>query len=438
MRRILSIAMLLVVLMAAACAAPADQTPTTGDGPASDAGQQIASSDVSRTTSPDVSDEALTAVAQGNNEFAFDLYHQIRDEDGNLFYSPYSIEVALAMTYAGARGETAEQMADTLHFTLPQEQLHPAFNALDLYLTQQGEQELSDEEEDTPFTLNIANALWGQEEYGFEQEFLDLLAANYGAGMRLLNFGENPEEAREIINEWVSEQTEEKIEDLLQQGVITPNTRLVLTNAIYFNAVWQHTFEESQTSDGAFTLSDGSEVTVPLMTQTNRFGYAEGDGYQAVELPYRNSTSSMVVILPAAGTFDEFESSLDAERVSDIVAQLETRGVALTMPKFEYEMPLSLTETLQEMGMPAAFSGEADFSGMTGDRSLFISDVVHKAFVAVDEEGTEAAAATAVAMAESAMAEPAEMTIDRPFIFLIRDRETGTILFAGRVVDPSA
>lgn len=436
MTRIISVTVLMIALAIAACTAPAEQTPASGDTPAPDAGQQVVSSNVSRNTSPDVSEEALSTLVQGNNEFAFDLYQQVRGEDGNLFYSPYSISTALAMTYAGARGETEQQMADTLHFTLPQDQLHSAFNLLNLQLTQQSEQKQS--EEDTPFTLNIANALWGQSGYGFEQDFLELLAANYGAGMRLLNFGENPEEARRIINEWVSEQTEGKIEDLLQRGVITPDTRLVLTNAIYFNAVWQHTFEESQTSDDTFTLLDGSEVTVPMMSQTNRFAYVQGEGYQAIQLPYRNSNSSMIVLLPAAGEFEAFEASLSADRVGEITDQLEMSAVALTMPTFEYETPLNLSKTLEAMGMPAAFSGEADFSGMTGDRSLSISDVVHKAFVAVDEEGTEAAAATAVAMAESAMVEPAEMTIDRPFIFLIRDNGTGSVLFVGRVLDPGA
>jgi len=395
-------------------------------------------SEKERVVSPDVPEADMRELVEGNSAFAFDLYRLLAEQrgEGNLFYSPYSISLALAMTYAGARGETETQMADALAFTLPQEQLHPAFNALDQALVSRGEGAEGKDEEG--FRLNIANAIWGQRDYAFLDAFLDVLAENYGAGLRVLDFANAPEESRVTINEWVSEETEGKIENLIPQGAIDPLTRLVLTNAIYFNAAWANPFEAEATKDGPFTLLDGSEVTVPMMRQTESFGYAEGEGYQAVELPYDGGEMSMVLLLPEREGFEAFEDSLDGERVQAIVEALEYRQVAVTMPTFEFDSRFGLNQVLAAMGMPAAFSGQADFSGMTDDKDLFISDVVHKAFVSVDEEGTEAAAATAVVMKLSAMPEePMEVALDHPFLFLIRDIETGTILFVGRVLDPS-
>jgi len=383
-------------------------------------------------------DEAdLTALVSGNNAFAFDLYQALRAEDGNLFYSPYSISLALAMTYAGARGETAQQMADTLHFVLPQDRLHSAFNSLDIELSRRGEDAKG--KDGGGFRLNIVNAIWGQKGYHFLTTFLDPLAENYGAGLRIQDFVGAPEESRITINNWVSDQTEGRIRDLIPQGVIDELTRLVLTNAIYFNAAWQYPFDEDLTSDGSFYPLDGGEVTVPMMRQTELLGYTEGDGYQAVELLYDGGELSMVILLPAPGQFEAFEGALDAQQVDGIIDRLEQRQVALTMPKFEFESSFGLKEALAEMGMPVAFSESADFSGMTGNRDLFIADVIHKAFVSVDEAGTEAAAATAVVMTLTAVPDtPVEVTVDHPFVFLIRDIETDTILFVGRIVNPSA
>ncbi len=396
----------------------------------------MAQSDKPRSTSPDVTASELTELVDGNTAFAFDLYQALSEEEGNLFYSPYSISVALAMTYAGARNETEQQMADTLHFTLPQERLHPALNGLDLKLASRGEGAEGKDEEG--FRLNIANSIWGQEDYEFLNEFLDVLAENYGAGLRLLDFINAPESSRIPINNWVSDRTEGRIEDLIPQGAIDTLTRLVLTNAIYFNAAWLNPFSEDMTGDGTFHLLDGSEVTVPMMTQTESFGYSEGEGYQAVELPYDGRELSMVILLPNNGEFDDFEGTLDADIVDAITNDLKYRKVQLTMPKFEFESEFSLVNTLAAMGMPVAFSGAADFSGMTGARDLFISDILHKAFVSVDEAGTEAAAATAVIMSLTAAPEqPVEVTLDHPFIFLIRDIETGAVLFVGRVANPS-
>jgi len=397
---------------------------------------QVAQSETLRVTSPDVAEPDLAELVAGNSAFAFDLYQAVRGNEGNILYSPYSISLALAMTYSGARGETKQQMADTLSFTLPDDRLHPAFNALDLELAGRGRAPQIGES--SRFQLNIANAIWGQEGYAFLPEFLDVLAQNYGAGLRLLDFVNAPEESRLAINDWVSDQTEGKIPDLMPQGVIDELTRLVLTNAIYFNAGWAFPFETQDTEEGTFYLLDGDEVTVPMMKQSHEFGYAEGEGYQAVSLPYGASGVSMVLLVPPAGQFEAFESSLNAERVDAIVNGLERWRVILSMPKFDFESSFDLGETLATMGMPDAFSETADFSGMTGSPELWISAVVHKAFISVDEEGTEAAAATGVAMPASAPEGPVELTVDRPFVFLIRDSRTGAVLFVGRVVDPAA
>ena len=387
-----------------------------------------------RMTLPDISDADLTDLVSGNTGLAFDLYQALSEQDGNLFYSPYSISLALAMTYSGARAETERQMADTLYFVLPQDRLHPAFNGLDLELASRGEG--AEGKDSKGFRLNIVNAIWGQEDFEFLDEFLDVLAENYGAGLRLLDFVRAPEESRITINDWVSEQTEARIEDLIPKGVIDEYTRLILTNAIYFNAAWQYPF--SSVNDGTFHLLDGGEVTVPMMRETASFGYAAGEGYQALELLYDGRELSMVILLPETGEFHSFEASLDADRIDAITKELGVREVALTMPKFEFESDFSLSKALSTMGMPLAFGGRADFSGMTTVSQLYIAAVIHKAFVSVDEAGTEAAAATAVVVRTTSMKPPPlKVTVDRPFIFFIRDIETGTILFIGRVLDPS-
>ena len=422
MKKTLSALMAMVLLGLTACAQPVSA--------------EVLKSEKPRVTSPQASPADREALADGNSGFAFDLYQKLKDTDDNLFYSPYSISLALAMTYAGARGETEKQMADTLHFGLPQESLHPAFNSLDIELASRGEGAKG--KDDAGFRLNIVNAIWGQKDYQFLAEFLDILAQNYGAGLRVLDFIKTPEQSRITINNWVSDQTEGRIEDLIPQGAIDALTRLVLTNAIYFNAAWQFPFKEEATSDGTFHLLDGGKITVPMMRQTESFGYAEGDTYQAVELPYDGRELSMVILLPRAGQFETFEDSMNYQAVKGIISELKSRQVSLTMPKFEFESEFSLKKALAAMGMPVAFSANADFSGMTGSRDLSIDEVIHKSFVSVDEAGTEAAAATAVMMRlTAAPGMPIEVTVDRPFLFLIRDIETGTILFIGRVINPS-
>jgi len=401
------------------------------------AGGELLTSDKERITSPDVNPSEQALLVEGNSAFAFELYQALKGEEGNLFYSPYSISLALAMTYAGARGETAQQMATTLQFLLEQERLHPAFNWLDAELASRGEG--AQGKDDEGFRLNIVNAIWGQKDYSFLSTFLDVLAENYGAGLRILDFITETEKSRLAINQWVSDQTEGRIKDLIPQGAIDALTRLVLTNAIYFNAAWEYPFDEDVTADGPFYLLDGGQVIVPMMEQTESFGYTDGEGYQAVELRYDGGELSMIILLPEVGQFQAFEEGLQSQQVSDIISDLRHTEVTLTMPRFEFDSEFSLKDTLAGMGMPIAFSGAADFSGMTGSPDLFISEVIHKAFVSLDEAGTEAVAATAVIMDESAMpGEPVEVTIDHPFIFLIRDIETGAILFVGRVLNPGA
>jgi serpin B len=342
------------------------------------------------------------------------------------------------MTYGGARGSTATQMASAMHYTLPNVQLHPAFNALDLNLAQRPDQAANVDEKDR-FQLTIANSLWGQNDWSFLPDYLDLLAVNYGAGMHLVDFKKSPESARQQINNWIADQTKNRIKNIIPAGALDPSTRLVLANAIYFKATWENEFDANSTSDRPFTLLGGETVNVPMMKQefSENFSYASGDGWQAVALPYKGGLTDMVIIVPDTGNFESFESGLTAERYNEIVSAMQPEQVILSMPKFTFEASLGLKDTLIGMGMTDAFVPlQADFSGMDGTNQLYIGDVLHKAFIAVDEKGTEAAAATVVMMMAASLPMGIELTIDRPFFFVIRDVPTGTILFMGRVVDP--
>lgn len=395
----------------------------------------ITESDLQRVTVPDVSADEIQSVTIENNAFALDLYQSLRSEDGNLIYSPYSISVALAMTYAGARGETESQMARTMHF-LPQMELHPALNALDLELAKRGEAQAEDE---TSLQINIANAVWVEQTFPFLQEYLDVIAQNYGAGIQPADFLRQHEATRKKINDWASEKTNEKINDLIPEGIINSNTVMVLVNAIYFKAAWMVQFDPNDTHDAPFHLLDGSDVQVKMMSQSlSGAPYVQGNGYQAVELPYKGETAAMDIIVPDEGTFREFEATLDAQKLHEILDGMQPGGgLELGLPKFGFTKGFALRDHLIAMGMPNAFSGGADFSGMTDQGGLFISAVLHKAFVEVDEKGTEAAAATAVVMTRSSAMKPAvSLTIDQPFIFVIRDLPSGQILFIGRVLNP--
>ena len=391
-------------------------------------------------------------VVKGNNKFALELYQKLRAEEGNLFFSPYSISTALAMTYAGARGQTERQMAEVLHFPTAtgnvegdpnkastervdspwsQERFHSMFGAIIKDLNARGEK--------GGYELTVANALWGQKGYGFLKEFLELVKTNYGGGLNEVDFVDETETARQAINDWVEKETNGKIENLIGKGVLDSMTRLVLTNAIYFKGDWARQFKKDETKDAPFTLSNGQTINVPMMNQTAEFKYMETDSFQALELPYVNDELSMIIFLPKkVDGIGGFEEMLTAEKLSGWLADLGKREVIVSIPKFKQTSQFGLADVFGSMGMGDAFSpAKADFSGMTGGRELFISAVVHKAYVDVNEEGTEAAAATGVAMKLTSVAPKATVfRADHPFLFLIRDNSSGSILFIGRMMKP--
>jgi serpin B len=385
---------------------------------------------------PPLSTAADKAEAvEGNNAFAAALYGQLRNQGDNLFFSPASISTALAMTYAGARGETASEMASTLHFKLPPARLHPAMGALlaDLNATHNG------------YELHAANALWAQRDYRILDDFLKLNKADYGAGFNQVDFKGATEAARSTINRWVEQKTNDKIKDLLQPGVLNSETKLVLTNAIYFKGDWQTPFEIEATKVEDFHLSSAQSVKAPLMHGTGAYNYLKAESLQALELPYKSGELSLVVFLPnEVNGLPALEQSMTAPNLKQWLTGLRPmRKVILTIPKFKLTRQFKLQETLGAMGMPKAFKASvADFSGMTGNRELCISAVIHKAFIDLDEQGTEAAAATAVVMQRAMMpapdpTPPPVFRADHPFIFLIRDNRSGSILFMGRVTDPT-
>jgi serpin B len=383
-------------------------------------------------TPPAITADQAT-VAEGNNAFAVDLYGQLRKQDGNLFFSPESISTAFAMAYAGARGTTSVQMANTLHFALPPDSLHPAMGALltNLNAAHPG------------YQLHVADALWAEKDYKFLDEYLKLTSNDYGAGFNRVDFKTAPESVRQTINQWVEQKTENKIKDLIPPRAISPATRLVLTNAIYFKGDWETKFDKAQTQDEDFHLSAAQNVKAPLMHSSAKFGYFKGDTFQALNIPYKSGELSMVVLLPndVAG-LPALEKSMTAANVNQWLSQLHVGPkVIVTLPKFKMTDQLELSNALGALGMAQAFQpGTADFSGMTGRRDFWISSAIHKAFIDVNEEGTEAAAATAIVMRSMAMAReqpPVIFRADHPFLFLIRDNRSGSILFMGRVTDPT-
>lgn len=389
----------------------------------------------------------IKAVVKSNNTFGLNMYLKFRDEPGNIFFSPYSISTALAMTYAGARGRTEKEMANVLNVpvitdtacegivstTWPQERYHAAFGEIINQLNTQGEKDI--------YKLVVANALWGQKGYSFLKEFTELIECCYQGGMNEVDFINETESSRREINEWVEYKTREKIKDLLQKGSIRTDTRLVLTNAIYFKGKWSNPFNKSITSKRPFYLSDGSEISVMMMRQTKRFRYASTEKMEVLELPYAGDELSMVIFLPAKGTkLQDIRENINTEGLSTWLNAINKRRVEVHLPRFTMTWEKELNDTLKSMGMANAFSDSADFSGMTDGHDLTISKVVHKAFVEVNEEGTEAAAATGVGMKITSV-EPEPLVVfkaDRPFVLLIIDNTTGSILFLGRVENPKA
>ncbi len=369
---------------------------------------------------------AERSLVAGNTQFAFELYRILQQEGGNLFFSPYSISQALAMVYTGSDGKTEEQMASALHFEFAPYALSPVFGALHSRRLGRGTGN---------FQLRLANSLWWQEGYAFRRVFLDTLKAHYGALPKHVDFAGAPEKARNTINDWASREAGQQIKELLPLGALTPLTRLVLANASTFRATWKERFNADFTSNSTFNLLDGGQVIVPMMEQITPFAYAATGGVQAVELPYVGERFSMVVLLPARGQFEDFASSLTADRVAAILEHLSREMVQIYMPRFEYRSSFELTAALGKLGMKDAFIlGRANFRGMALTRELFLDDVYHQTVVSVDENGAFAVAATAAAMP---MPIVPTVRLNRPFIFLIRDIETNTILFIGQVMDPS-
>jgi len=377
-----------------------------------------------------VEENDLGTVSRGINKFSFDLYKKLKDEnkEKNLFYSPASISIALAMTYAGARGNTEKQMADVLNFTLPQDRLHLAYSKLIENLKSAKDYELS-----------IANALWLQKDYKLLQEFLNIMGKYYKGGFNEVDYIGDPQGARIKINDWVSRETKEKIKDILQPGDITKLTRLVITNAIYFKGKWLTEFDKEFTRDEDFYLINGQKTKVKMMYQENRFNYYENDDLQLLEMPYKGDKVSMVIILPKTGKFVTVENMMDEKKLQEWLKNAMKTKVKVYIPRFKFTQMFGLSEDLSKMGMEDAFDeNKADFSGINGRKNdLYISKVIHKAFVEVNEEGTEAAAATAVILDIKALIEELVFKSDHPFIFFIRDKEAGSILFMGRVMDPN-
>jgi len=400
----------------------------------------VAQSGLARDTSPNVAPQDAAQLAKDNAQFAADLYSGVAsDETSNVFYSPYSVSIALAMTYGGAAGTTASQMAQALRFSLPPAQLHAAFDAVDLALASRAHGQPG--ADGAGFKLNVVDSIWGDRTLPIQQPFLDTLAVDYGAGLRLVDFLRSPDPSRVTINGWVENQTNQKIVDLLPEGSVTSDTRMVLVNAIYFNAQWSTPFDTNATHSEAFSRLDGTTSTSSVMEHEDGYAYAQGSGWQAVELPYSGDETSMVVVLPDAGSFASVEAGLSGDFVTSVFSGLQGgREVDVTLPKFGiHGGTISLKPQLQKLGMADAFdAAKADFSAMSSEH-LWVGDVLHQAFVKVDESGTEAAAATAVTMLGGAAPPPDVVHFDanRPFLFFIRDIPTNTVLFVGRVLDPA-
>ena len=368
----------------------------------------------------------------GNTDFTFELYGKLVDDSNvsksNLFFSPYSISTALAMTYGGAKGETQKQMAKVLHFVLPQQRLHPAFGSLQKQLIQ--------EDKSGGYQLLLANGLWGQKGAPFLKEFLDL-NQYYGAGLKLLDFAKETEQSRKIINSWVEEKTEYKIKDLIPQDGVNTNTVLVITNTIYFKGEWKTKFNKDYTRSMDFYVSAEDAVKVAMMITREKFKLYEDEKLQTVELPYKGNELSMLILLPRdIEGLKEIESTLSTDSLNGFLSKMKTTEVDVVFPKFKMTWgTFSLKKTLIDLGMPDAFNlKKADFSGMTGKRDLCISDVFHKAVIEVNEEDTEAAAGSGLIMAASDA--PPVFHANHPFIFFIKDNRSGSILFMGRVMNP--
>jgi serpin B len=372
----------------------------------------------------------IKAVTDANNTFGWALFNKVKDENTNLFFSPYSISTALAMVWVGAQGETKTEMAKALNFTLDSMRFHAAMNSIDLDLSQRGQRSAG--REGQGFSLKIANTLWGENSETFLTSFLDPLAIYYNAGMRLCDFENNPELVRLEINDTVKNQTNGKIEELIPPKEIDVTTRLVITNTVYFDAAWADTFESGNTQKRYFYKANGDSIETLFMGRTGTYNYSEDNNFKAIELPYSGGQISMVVLSPKSPYSIFTENAINNQNVKSLLEGLSPKRVFVNLPKFSFSYgTVSLRQPLIDLGMRLAFSGMADFSGINGKRSLAISNVFHQAYIAVDEKGTTAAAATAVILRETAIPFDLLINLDHPFIFLIRDIPTNQILFIG-------
>jgi serpin B len=392
----------------------------------------VARSDKARITSSAPAGDLQQAVS-GQNDLAFDLYRELTRDGENLFLSPVSIYTALSMTYAGAAGTTAQAFEQVLGSGLAAADHHRAMNDLEAQLTSRGQNAAGTEQE--PFRLNMTNQVFAQQGFPLEVPYLDTLALDYGAGVRLMDFAAAPDPSRVAINAWVAQQTEDRIKDLLAPGIVSSDTRLVLVNAIYFNAAWSLVFDDTLTSNRDFGAPSGTK-SVPMMHQpVLPTRAAQVNGTEIFEMAYDGDEMAMVVIVPPEGGLASLEATLDAATFDGFIAALTSDSLNLKFPRFEARTQASLSKPLKSLGLEPAFSSDADFSAMT-PRAVAISEVVHECFVKVDEKGTEAAAATAVIVGETSVPMTRELIVDRPFVFAVRDNATGALAFVGRVVDP--
>lgn len=367
-------------------------------------------------------------TVNGNSSFAFQLFDQIKTENQNVFFSPYSISSALAMTYTGAEGITEKEMQSVLGFHEDKSTL-----AADYYRLNQRLDTLDKGKND----LSVANSLWCQKGYHFLDRFLDINTKFYNAGIKKVDFKRKYPRVRKRINQWVEQQTHHKIQDLIGEGMLTPMTRLVLANAIYFKGMWEHPFDKGDTRSNFFYADGKRKVPVQLMHRSLSARYYEDELVQVLELPYSGEELSMMILLPQQiHGIDNLEKKLNDTLYDKYLESMYTKEVELWIPKFKAETQYNLNAPLEKLGMPSAFGKDADFSGMTGGKELFISDAVHKAFVEVNEEGTEAAAATGIVMSKTALVKKPQFKANHPFIYLIKDNQTHTILFMGRLSHP--
>lgn len=422
----------LPLLVLAACAGDGvqpDDAPAVTEEAAAGATEEAAAGVVETPRAePPATDAELAALVNDQSRFGLRLYGALRSGEGNLFLSPFSVAAALSMTTAGARGETLAEFRGALGESLEPARVHMAFAALQTDLIAV---------EDAPYELAIANALWTQEGKAFEAPFLATLRDEYASALEPADFNTQPEAERVRLNAWVKAQTRDRIDDLFPRGSILPTTRLVLANAISFLGTWEHQFEEKRTREGDFHLADGTKVKTPLMSQAKSFPHASVGDVQVVELPYKGGRLSMVVLLPRSHDgLPPLEAKLTTNWLAAALESLRETRVNVVLPKFEFKADAALSHALRELGVKQVFTQEADLSGMDGTHDLYLQAALHKAYVRVDEKGTEAAAATGMVFGVKSI--PPQFRADRPFLFLIRDRKTGTILFLGRLVEPAA